>query len=120
MVGIFCLHFVNIPLKEAFFARMKKVSPKIFQVRISINHCTNFNSHRGKTRTGKAFYGKLKSVALRFLCYPCPNHLSNFHCAMSECTGLLPDLCKSVREIINTIVSEGTVSNDGTSWLDGS
>ena len=33
---ILCLHFVNIALKEAFFARMKKVSPKVFQVPIYI------------------------------------------------------------------------------------
>ena len=91
MVGIFCLHFVNIALKEAFFARMKKVSPKIFQVRICIKHGTNFDSNSGKMRAGKAFYGKLKGVALRFFCYPCPNN-----------------------QLINSIVS-----NDGTSWLDG-
>ena len=101
---IFCLHFVNIALKEAFFARMKKVSPKVFQVRICIKHCTNFDSNSVKTRAEKAFYGKLKGVALRFLCYPCPKHLSNFHCAMSECTGLLRGLCKTIREIINLIV----------------
>ena len=101
---IFCLHFVNIALKEASFARMKKVSPKVFQLRICIKHCTNFDSNSGKTRAGKAFYGKLKGVALRFLCYRCPNHLSNFHCAMSECTGFLRGLCKTVREFINSIV----------------
>ena len=101
---IVCLHFVNIALKEAFFARMKKVSPKVFKVRICIKHCTNFDSNSGKTREGKVFYVKLRGVAMRFLCYPCPNHLSNFHCAMSECTGLLRGLCKTVREIINSIV----------------
>ena len=60
MVGIFCLHFVNIALKEAFFARMKKVSPKIFQVRICKKHCTNFDPNSGNMRAGKAFYSKLK------------------------------------------------------------
>ena len=75
---IFCLHFVNIVLKEAFFARMKNVSPKVFQVGLCIKHCMNFDSNSGKMRAGKAFYGGLKGVALRFLCYPCPNHLSNF------------------------------------------
>ena len=104
MVGIFCLHLVNIALKEAFFARMRKVSPKIFQVRKCIKHCTKFSSNSGKMRAGKASHGKLKGVALRFFCYPCPNHLSNFHCAMRECTGLLPDLCKTVRKIINSVV----------------
>ena len=101
---IFCLHFLNIALKETFFARMKKVSPKVFQVRICIKQCTNFDSNSGKTRAGKAFYGKLKGVALRFLCYPCPHHLSNSHCGMSECTGLLRGVCKTVREIINPVV----------------
>ena len=105
MVGIFCLHFVNIALKEVFFAGMKKVSPKIFQVRMCIKHCTKFGSNSGKMRAGKVFYGKLKGVALRFFCYPSPIHLSNFHWAMSECTGLLQGLCKTVREIINSIVS---------------
>ena len=62
MVGTFCLHFANFALKEAFFARMEKVSPKIFRVRICIKHCTNFDSNSGRMRAGKAFYGKLKGV----------------------------------------------------------
>ena len=52
---------VNIALKEAFFARMKKVSPKVFQVCICIKHCTNFDSNSGKMRAGKVFYAKLKA-----------------------------------------------------------
>ena len=55
-------------------------------------------------RAEKAFYGKLKGAALRFFFCPCPNHLSSFPCAMSECTDLLRGLCKTVREIINSIV----------------
>ena len=94
---------LNIAVEEEYFARMKKLSPKIVQVSMCLKFCTNFDSNSGKMRAGKAFYGKLKGVALRFLCYPCPNHLPNFHRAMSECTGLLQGLCETVREIINSI-----------------